>query len=1741
MSNQFLKLRRSAVPGKVPETSSLEYGEIALNTYDGLAFMKKSGSSGEEVVTIGSTIGTGSFATTGSNQFNGNQTITGSLIQGLGSTAIGENSHAEGDSTQAIGLFSHAEGLGTIAYGGRSHAEGQDTIASGSYSHAEGYQTIALADHQHVQGQFNATSSVPAAFIVGNGTDDSNRSNLIYAAGNEVQISGSVKVFGSITGSLFGTASWAQNAVTASYLEGYISPFPFTGSGQITGSLGVTGSVSISGSQGDLFTANIDTLLLTGSLITTGSMQLTGSMNVLGSITSSLFGTASWAQNFLTSSVTSASYALTASYVASVNIDTGSFATTGSNIFKGNQTISGSIYLNSGSIILANGARISDSGENALAFGIGAGITQQSGAIAIGDTAGLSQGYQAIAIGTEAAGQGGFQSEGAIAIGTAAGGSEQGLYAIAIGSGAGQISQSILSIAIGQDAGRNSQTEKTIIINATGTVVDSIAGQSSSLYIAPIRRASGTEGVLQYNSSSREVTYSNTISGSINVSGSITASSFTGSLFGTSSFAVSASQAISSSFITGSNVFGPYGSNSILSASYAQTASYAVNIEVSGSINNVDYIDFNTSATVTQPVAGRLSWNNSDGTLDLGMKGANVTQQIGQEIFYEIRNQTTSSILNGTSLYANGVTAGSGRITAAPFVADGTTEEARYLGLATENISTGVNGFVTHFGYVRGLDTRGDFPSSIAVGDELWSVGDILYAHPTVPGKLTIFPPKDKIYVAFIIIRHQSTGVLFVRPSSFGHLDDLHDVDINTGSLSSGDLLLYDSGSDYWINSRQLTGSYGLTGSLTAINGGFTGSLFGTASHTLQSLSSSYALSASYGATSSYADSFYVQNDAIISGSLTIYENLTIFGSASITYISESTLNVGTSLITVNSNTPAVRFGGLAVIDSGSIPQKSGSWLFDSTQDRWIMIHQNPVGSSITSSIGIMGPETYDNLGSETQITANRLTKGYTGLSGEHIGDSQISDNGTTVSIPGKLVVTGSITGSLFGTASFAVFASQAQNAVSSSYPIAITGSNLYSTNPIAGVPNPSSISDSIFFGGGAGNLAVSASYSNFLGFEAGYLVSNANNSNFLGFQAGFEASNAGASNFLGAQAGASASNANNSNFLGAHAGYLAVSASYSNLIGYRTGLNTAGAGIGSNNIIIGTNITLANGVKDSINLGAIIFATGSYSDPNSSPYEEAVNGRVGINQSNPRYGLDVSGSGNYTNGLIVTGSLLAPTITGSLLGTASFATTASFASTASSADNFTVRGTLTAITIVAQTITASTEFITGSSKFGSLVTDTHQFTGSVSISGSLTMPIFSSGSVIFAGANGILSQSNSNLFWDNTNGRLGIGTTTPTNPLQVNGAVRATSLIGSTSATLGGTSAANASAVIDIISTTKGLLPPRTNLTSNIAIPVQGLITYLTGSTNEGLYYYSSGSIKAWTRLLNDTGSQIISGSLDVTTNITATSFTGSLLGTASYATNALTASYVLNAVSASFATNANLLDNLDSTAFAQLASANTFTNNQVITGSVNITGSLTINGGEIFAGRIDNGNEGGQVSFGRALDNNNGWYIDVYGNTSTPSLRFVDVSTAAVRMTISGSGAITMGQSLAVGPINPSAVAGRIDASNDVVAFSTSDSRFKENIQVIPNALDKIDKIHGYTFDWKEDKNLNIMHGFVGHDVGVIAQEIELVLPEVVTTRDNGYKAVKYEKIVPLLIQAIKEQQKEINELRETIKNKL
>lgn len=152
-----------------------------------------------------------------------------------------------------------------------------------------------------------------------------------------------------------------------------------------------------------------------------------------------------------------------------------------------------------------------------------------------------------------------------------------------------------------------------------------------------------------------------------------------------------------------------------------------------------------------------------------------------------------------------------------------------------------------------------------------------------------------------------------------------------------------------------------------------------------------------------------------------------------------------------------------------------------------------------------------------------------------------------------------------------------------------------------------------------------------------------------------------------------------------------------------------------------------------------------------------------------------------------------------------------------------------------------------------------------------------------------------------------------------------------------------------------------------------------------------------------------------------------------------------------------------------------------------------------------------------------NRGWWWGYDGQSK---------STGAMSCNMQGK--LKINHSIGLGTVNPSATQGRIDASNDIVAYSTSDIRLKDNIKSIDKALDKVNKIQGIEFDWIEKEEI---HGNSGHDVGVIAQEIEKVLPEVVDTRDNGYKAVKYEKLVPLLIEAIKDLSRQVDGLKRLI----
>jgi len=169
------------------------------------------------------------------------------------------------------------------------------------------------------------------------------------------------------------------------------------------------------------------------------------------------------------------------------------------------------------------------------------------------------------------------------------------------------------------------------------------------------------------------------------------------------------------------------------------------------------------------------------------------------------------------------------------------------------------------------------------------------------------------------------------------------------------------------------------------------------------------AATASIAATASYVGPTLTQ-DLTINGTV----NVTTLNAttSSIQYITSSQFDVSTNVIKLNTTAP-LRYGGIEVVDSGSTPFRSGSLLFDSQNNQWIYVHQSTSGSAVTSSVLIMGPQTFNNIGNEITIGTNRLTKGAGGDLGEHITSSNITDTGTIVSINSATEVTGSLRGQI--------------------------------------------------------------------------------------------------------------------------------------------------------------------------------------------------------------------------------------------------------------------------------------------------------------------------------------------------------------------------------------------------------------------------------------------------------------------------------------------------------------------------------------------------------------------------------------------------------------------------------------------------------------------------------------------------------------------------------------------------------
>lgn len=245
---------------------------------------------------------------------------------------------------------------------------------------------------------------------------------------------------------------------------------------------------------------------------------------------------------------------------------------------------------------------------------------------------------------------------------------------------------------------------------------------------------------------------------------------------------------------------------------------------VTGGISSPDFIQFDTTATVTD-ATGRLYYDDTDQfqTLTFQMNGAAI-QRIGEELYYRVK--LSAAATKGQVLMFSGTLGASGGLQAEP--ATGLLpEQANYiLGIAHESGATNDWVFVTTFGEVKQIDTTG--------GAETWVQGDILYYNPLVTGGLTNVKPTTPaaiVTVAAVVHVGSSNGVLFVRPT-FGSVLGGTDGNVNFTALASGNTIIYDAVAGVWENAN-LTDGTGISitegaGSITIANTGVTSAIAST-------------------------------------------------------------------------------------------------------------------------------------------------------------------------------------------------------------------------------------------------------------------------------------------------------------------------------------------------------------------------------------------------------------------------------------------------------------------------------------------------------------------------------------------------------------------------------------------------------------------------------------------------------------------------------------------------------------------------------------------------------------------------------------------------------------------------------------------------------------------------------------------------------------------------------------------------
>lgn len=201
----------------------------------------------------------------------------------------------------------------------------------------------------------------------------------------------------------------------------------------------------------------------------------------------------------------------------------------------------------------------------------------------------------------------------------------------------------------------------------------------------------------------------------------------------------------------------------------------------------VDALQLSSTPTSRAGADGLIQWNSTDGTIDLGMSGGTVVQQVGQELFVKVVNKTAALIPNGSAVYFDGRLGTRPKIKLARGDSSATCD---VVGVTTQDIDVNAEGFVTTFGYVRGIKT--DYAG--------WAEGDILWLSTTTAGSLTKTEPSAphcSPIVGSVGIVHSNLGSIFIRVQPAKVLQDLADVN-GTALTTTGQIPVWNNTAGYF-------------------------------------------------------------------------------------------------------------------------------------------------------------------------------------------------------------------------------------------------------------------------------------------------------------------------------------------------------------------------------------------------------------------------------------------------------------------------------------------------------------------------------------------------------------------------------------------------------------------------------------------------------------------------------------------------------------------------------------------------------------------------------------------------------------------------------------------------------------------------------------------------------------------------------------------------------------------------------